>query len=104
MPPKRRWNPDGGDGVSTVGDWSVVGSQPPSPVEAEEPSLPEGAGRPSTREAVEEPSRALLRWAGFVRSFRKIRKYQRYFHNTGERLKDFSKELREGIAIAYPKR
>ena len=39
-----------------------------------------------------------------IRSFRKIRKYQRYFHNIGERLKDFPKPLRDGIAKADPKK
>ena len=55
------------------------------------------------REAA-KAARALRGWTLFVQAFRKIRKYQRYFHNTGERLKDFPKALRDKIAIAYPKR
>ena len=97
------------DGGSTVRDWSVVGTpaeaeEPPS-VRAEEPSDKEaGSGGASHSGSTGgSVSPALLRWARFVRAFWHVRKLQRYFHNTGERLKDFKKHTRDRVAVAYPK-
>ena len=95
----------GSDGGSTIGDWSVVDdtqSTPEQPVE--EAATRAGAEEPPTQGAAQRPSPALRRWARLVRSFRRIRRLQRIFHNTGERLQDFPKTLRDRIATAYPKR
>ena len=110
----------------SASEWSVIGPRPSSwtenrwgraagrkaaaSAEAEGPPAT-GAGGASTsgttgevpEEAPELPSSTILRWAGLVRKFRKIRKYQRYFHNAGERLKDFPTHLRGRIAFHYPK-
>ena len=48
-------------------------------------------------------SPALGRWIRLIHSFRKIRKLQLLFHNTGERLKDFPKSLRDGLSKENPK-
>ena len=61
--------------------------------EAEGPPAASGTG----------PSPALRRWARLVRSIWNIRKLQRICHNTGERLKDFPKPLREEISKRFPK-
>ena len=80
------------DGGSSA--WSVVGT----------PSTPEQPGEEAAAQAeTGTPSRALRRWARLVRSFKRIRRLQRFFHNTGERLQDFPKPLRDRIAKCYPK-
>ena len=67
-------------------------------------SGPSGGFLAQARIQAARATQAIQGWTLFIKAFRKIRKYQRYFHNTGERLKFFSEDLRKRIAIAYPKR
>ena len=67
------------------------------------PSGPSGGFLTLAKIEAARVARVLGRWTLIFKAFRKIRKYQRYFHNTGERLKDFPKELRDGIKEVYPK-
>ena len=97
MPRKTR--DAGSDGID---EWFEVSEEPTSEqpsaeaatqTEAEGPPAASGTG----------PSPALRRWARLVRSIWNIRKLQRIYHNTGERLKDFPKPLREEISKRFPK-
>ena len=97
MPRKTR--DAGSDGID---EWFEVSEEPTSEQpSAEAATQTEAEGPPASGTG---PSPALGRWIRLIRSFRKIRKYQRYFHNIGERLKDFPKPLRDSIARAYPQR
>ena len=92
----------GGDSVSA---WSVVGppsgsSQPGGGAGADWTGQPLAAGPADHARHSEE---VCERWARLVRSAQKIRKWQRYFHETGERLQDFPKAIRDRVARSYPK-
>ena len=97
---------DASDGGSeAIGEWDFVDPTSPTPEQlGEEAATAAGAESPPAQGAGPQPSPALRRWARLVRSFRRIRRLQRIFHNTGERLQDFPKTLRDRIAKAYPKR
>ena len=94
----------GSDGIDEVIEWFEASEEPtsgqPSAASAEAATQTE-AGRPPASGT--GPSPALRRWARLVRSIWSIRKLQRIYHNTGERLKDFPKPLREEISKRFPK-
>ena len=50
----------------------------------------------------EKPTQAETRWSRLVISIHTIRKLQQVFHNTGERLKDFPKRLRDRVSKTHP--
>ena len=93
---------DGGESVSA---WSVVGppsasSQPGDGAATDWTGQPLAAGRSDLARHSQE---VCERWARLVRSLKRIRKWQRFFHNTGERLQDFPKPVRDRVAKCYPK-
>ena len=58
--------------------------------------------RERPEEPTEKPTEADSRWSSLVRSIHTIRKLQRVFHNTGERLKEFPKALRDRVSKTHP--
>ena len=92
----------GSDGIDEVIEWFEVSEEPTSEQPRAEAATQAEAERPPVSGT--ESSPALERWTRLIRSFRKIRRLQRIYHNAGERLQDFPKSLRDGIAKAYPKK
>ena len=57
---------------------------------------PQGVGE---RTWIHDPERAQRNWVRLLTKLRKVRKYQRLFHNLGQRLQDFPRSLLDRISL-----
>ena len=95
----RRDSDAGSDGVD---EWFEVGESSTSGQPSTEAATQTEVGNPPVAGTVVSPT--IGRWIRLIRSCWNIRRLQRIFHNTGQRLQDFPQPLREGISKAYPKK